>query len=158
MKTKTTIIGMCKEDLINLFSTALYGNNWLVADYDYDKYKSLFDENDVCYEDRLAKILLNDGTIELVDMYSSDKEEGAYGSSKRVYYDEERSAFVYPINYSDIVIGLQNALDKNVTCHCNEEDWLCQAAMRFVNESSSFDLADADALMQAIMFNELVYG
>lgn len=158
MKTTTTITEINKEDLINLFCTALYGNNWLIADYDYEKYKSIFDKDDECYEDKLAKIILNGGTIELVDMNSVEEEEGAYGANERVYYDEERSAFVYPINYSDIVIGLQNALDKNVTCHCNEEDWLRQAAMRFVNESSSFDLADADALMQAIMFNELVYG
>lgn len=146
-----------KKDLVNLFSTALYGNNWLVADYDYEKYKSLFDEGD-CYEDKLAKIILHGGEIELVDMNACDEDDGAYGNNNRTYYDKERSAYVYPINFADIGVGLQNALDGDVTCHCGEESWLKEAALRFINDSFEFDLVDADALMQCIMFNELVYG
>lgn len=157
MKIKTTITEINKEDLVNLFSTALYGNEWLVADYDRKKYKSLFDEND-CFEDKLAKIILSGGDIELIDKNSCDENDGAYGNNNRTYYDKEWEAYVYPINFADIGVGLQNALDGDVTCHCDEESWLKEAALRFINDSSEFDLVDADALMQSIMFNELVYG
>lgn len=157
MKTKTMITEINHEDLVELFSTALYGNNWLVADYDYKKYQHLFEEND-CYEDKLANILLNGGTIELVDMNACDEDDGSYGFNQRVYYDKNRSAYIYPITYIDVVVGLQNTLDGDVICHCDEESWLKEAAMRYVTKSMEFDMVDADALMQSIMFNELVYG
>ena len=66
MKTKTTITELTHDDLVNLFSTALYGSSYLSADWDDD----LPTNEDSCYEDTIADILLAGGHVYVKDHYA----------------------------------------------------------------------------------------
>ena len=52
-KKQVTITEITQEDLVNLFSTALYGSTYLDADYPK---RDIYEEDD-CYEDKLAKVV-----------------------------------------------------------------------------------------------------
>lgn len=66
MKTEVKITDLTKSDLSDLFSTAFYGSSYLSADYE----ESITFDDDDCYEDKLADILLNGGTIQVTDTYA----------------------------------------------------------------------------------------
>ena len=71
MKTKTIISDINFEDLVDLFSTALYGSHKFGAYYNKSDYEKCPDKNDGdCYEDKLARILLNGGTVVVFDLYA----------------------------------------------------------------------------------------
>lgn len=61
MKTQTTITDITKEDLVNLFSTAIYGSNYLSVEFD----ESVEHDEQDCYEDIIANILLNGGAVKV---------------------------------------------------------------------------------------------
>ena len=72
LKNNVEIIDITHEDLVNLFSTALYGSSYLSAEYDKDFYNSIpkdKKEGD-CFEDHIADVLLNGGEIYIYDAYS----------------------------------------------------------------------------------------
>lgn len=74
MKTQTIILEQNIEDLVNLLSTALYGSSYLSADYDELEGKDIGD----CYEEVMARILLDGGRISITDVYAEDGE--VYGN------------------------------------------------------------------------------
>ena len=84
MKTKIQVIELTHEEIVNIFSTASYDNYLLELSY-ADSMDDLAREvkkkwnethgDTMCYEDKLAAILENGGTIAAVD-----KEEYEYGS------------------------------------------------------------------------------
>lgn len=74
MKTKTIISNITKQDLVNLFATALYGSLYLSAEY--DEFVE-FDEDD-SHEEILAEILLHGGCIYITDHYA----EGTFNAGE----------------------------------------------------------------------------
>ena len=54
LKNNTEIIDITHDDLVNLFSTALYGSSYLSAEYDEDFYNSIPNDKKEgdCYEDK----------------------------------------------------------------------------------------------------------
>ena len=158
MKTRTTISDITKEDLVNLLSTALYGSTYLSADYDAEKYKRLFKEGD-CYEDKMARILLEGGEITVIDGYAEDEDE-VY--SKRGKWDKDLEEAQYTITLKDIEEGLQKALDGTFKLHegteQGEKNWARKVVMNMMSEDGDYDLPDADMIMQINMFGEIVYG
>ena len=154
MKTQTTVSEITHDDLVNLFSTALYGSNYLSASYD----ERIDEDDDDCYEDVLAKILLSGGKIQITDYYA----EGCdYGNLPRRMDEDEN--YTYTVTLEDIKTGLAKAA--NGTFNSQSKDFVederrfaKRAFDSFVTEACDFDLTYADCLMQIILFNEIIYG
>ena len=156
MKTKTTITELTHDDLVELFSTALTGSSYLIADYE----ESIEYDEDDCFEDILANILLHGGCIKVSDYYS---EGDVYGELPHEL-DEENECTTYFVTYDDIKRGLERAADG--TFNAGNDKWTEQTKRSarvsfdsFMDEDRcDFDLIRADILMQIILFDEIIYG
>ena len=156
MKTKTTITELTHDDLVNLFSTALYGSTYLEADYEESAEHG---EKD-CFEDILANILLHGGCIKVNDYYS---EGDVYGELPHEL-DEDNECTTYYVTYDDIKRGLERAADG--TFNAGNDEWTEQTKRSarasfdsFMDKDAcDFDLVRADILMQIILFDEIIYG
>ena len=157
MKTETKITELNVEDLVDLFSTALYGSNYLTADYDDG-----IDTDDAdCYEDVLAKILLNGGAIKVTDTYA----DGVHYGNLRYEFNEDYDA-TYHVRYIDIWRGLERAA--NGTFNLREdvgadfadrnEAFAKRSFNAFAYDEREWDAVTADCLMQIILFDEIIYG
>lgn len=160
MKTRTIISDITKEDLVNLFSTALYGSECFGVYYDLSDYKGKpFENPDDCVEDRYAKILLNGGKIFVTDFYAEDEDEVW---SKKGRWNKDLEEAQYTITLKDIEEGLQKALDGtfklNEGAEQGEKNWARKVVMNMMSEDADYDLPDAEMIMQIIMFGEIVYG
>jgi hypothetical protein len=163
MKTKTTITELSHNDLVDLFSTALYGSSYLSADYTIEDRKSVDVSDDDCYEDIIAKILLAGKSIEVTDDYA---EGCSYGSLPYRFQDkdDDDSSVIYRVTLDDIIRGLERAADG--TFNAGNDEWTEKTKISarvsfdsFMDEySCDFDLVGADILMQIILFDEIIYG
>lgn len=157
MKTKTTITELTHDDLVELFSTALTGSSYLSADYE----ESIEYDEDDCFEDILANILLHDGSIKVTDYYADGC---VHGSLPHEYVDnDDEGEVVYVLTLDDIKRGLRHALDGtfklNRGYEIHERRMARKAFESFVDEESyDFDLSYADTLLQIILFDEIIYG
>lgn len=155
MKTETTITELGHDDLVDLFSTALYGSSYLGADYE----ESVEYNEKACFEDILADILLHDGSITITDYYA----EGCVYGSLPHGIDEDENV-TYLVTYDDIKRGLERAADG--TFNAGDDEWTegTKRSARvsfdsFMDEDRcDFDLMRADILMQIILFDEIIYG
>lgn len=145
MKANIKITEVTHDDLVNLFSTALYSNPAFDCDYSKEDRDKVYENGD-CYEDIIAKILLGGGSVNIVDGYS-ESEEDIYGRNKNAYYDKETGFTVYPITLLDVVTGLELAAK-------NDE---AERVMMMCNDDLSFDMCDADILMQYITYGKIIY-
>lgn len=147
MKVQIRIKNITHEELVNLFSTATYGSNWLMIKKPKGSYKgtALEDEND-CAEDTWAKVLLNGGTIYCYDNYAEDEDE-FYGNLPHKF---THFGMRYELTLKDLIKGFEKAtLDENYGTKCFD-DW------RF--EEGDFDITEAEYLMQIAIFGEAIYG
>lgn len=64
MKTQTVVTDVTKDDLVNLFSTARYGSDWLGLDYKAGNNTN----HNGSFEDKLANILLEGKKIVFIDL------------------------------------------------------------------------------------------
>ena len=158
VETKIAITDITQDDLVNLFSTALYGSYYLGADYPNI---CKFDHDD-CYEDRLAKTLLNGMPIEVRDGYA---EGCVYGNlphelEKDEDVEEGYEAVRYKVTLEDVRNGLEKAGSGTFKINFDgEEEFALKAFNAFADEDAcDFDLIYADCLMQIIVFGELIYG
>lgn len=147
MKTITKIQAVEHEDLVNLFSSALYGNPYMGASYSQEFYGQhcTVNEND-CYEDKIAKILLSGGTIEVEDYEAEDADEH-YGTLEAKYNGECMS---YKVSLNDIANGIANALDFG--------GYESRCAKDLIYQPGDFDLEEGYSLLQFIVFGEIIYG
>lgn len=158
MKTKTTITELSHDDLVTLFSTALYGSTYLGADYE----EAIEHNERDCFEDILANILLHGGCIKVNDYYS---EGDVYGELPHEL-DEENECTTYFVTYDDIKRGLERAANGTFTIATRlgedyvkgEKESARVSFNSFANEELDFDLIRADILMQIILFDEIIYG
>lgn len=150
MKTKTTIIEINHEDLVNFFSTALYGSCMFDARYDSIEYHELKDANDNdCFEDKLARLLLAGKTIEIVDRYAEDFEE-YYGELPHAW-NEDDFEMRYTVSLEDIKHGIEACLDG--------DDYISGCARDLINDDSyNLDLTEAENLLQMCVYGEMIYG
>ena len=146
MKTKIQVIELTHEEIVNIFSTANYNNSSLEISY-ADSMDDLAREvkkkwNDthgdtMCYEDKLAAILENGGTIAAIDV-----EEYEYGD-----YDGEeptKDKGIHPLT-------LMKLLDA-----CSTTEGYKYAKTLLVDEDGDF--YDAWNIIQIAMFGEVIYG
>jgi hypothetical protein len=159
LKNNVEIIDITHEDLVNLFSTALYGSSYLSAEYDKNFYNSIpkdKKEGD-CFEDHIADVLLNGGEIYIYDAYSEGEVYSKNGELIKEEYGGEEYA-QYTLTLTDIIEGLQRAANGTYKTN-NDTKFIRQCFNEFAEDNCyDLDLTDADALMQVITFNELIYG
>ena len=159
LKNNVEIIDITHEDLVNLFSTALYGSSYLSAEYDKDFYNSIpkdKKEGD-CFEDHIADVLLNGGEIYIYDTYSEGEVYSKNGERIKEEYGGEEYA-QYTLTLTDIIEGLQRAANGTYKTN-NDTKYIRHCFDEFAEDDCyDLDLTDADALMQVITFNELIYG
>ena len=154
MKTKTEI-ELTHDDLVNLLCTATYGSNWLEI-YAPDR-KGVDITEDDCMEDVWAKCLLAGKKIVATDFYAEGEH---YGDIEDYSFGKEDGECEYRICLQDIINGLQRCADGtfNGAEEYNDKGFLARCYNDFVNDGRNWDYTEADALMQVILFNELIYG
>lgn len=150
MKTKTQVMEINHEDLVDFFSTALYGSFMFGARYDSIEYHELKDANeDDCFEDKLARLLLSGKTIEIIDKYAEDIED-YYGTLPHAW-DEDDFEMRYTVSLDDIKRGIQACLDG--------DDYLSECARTLVHaDEGNFDSLQAENILQVVLFGEMIYG
>lgn len=166
MKTNVTISEITKDDLVDLFSTAFYAN-YRYGVY-YEDLKGIERDEEDCFEDLLAKIVLNGGRICVEDQGSTDG--AVYGNNPcKVEESEKYDGFVttYYLTLDIIKRGLERAV--NGTFNAGQgagigEDFVdnnltsaIRAFYAFAYDCRDWDALRADVLMQIILFDEIVY-
>lgn len=149
------VTSLSYDDLVNLFSTACYGNDALSIGIPFP-YKALADGAD-CLEGAWANVLLNGGYLDVYDCYdgSNTKEESLlnrYGeegvnwasTSFRTDDVEEISCTAYRISLETLMKGMST-----------------NSAIPYMEEL--FDKEDGDMytawnLLQIAIFGEIIYG
>lgn len=164
MITRTAIEDITHDDLVNLFSTALYGSNYLGVSYGE---KTPDCTEDDCLEDIIAKILLGGGTIKLIDLLADGNVMGELPHDEPCKDEDEMYGSVaYYVTLEDIRKGLEKSANGtfNTRPEVSEdfakrnEMFAREAFSAYINESRFWDYTAADALMQVILYNEIVYG
>lgn len=153
MKTKTNITELTQEDLVNLLCTATYGSDWLDC-YAPDRQHIVKEEGD-CREDIWAKVLLAGDKIICTDYYAEGETYGDLESKIVGLGNAE-----YSVSLQDIINGLQKCADgtsKDADKYA-DRGFLARCYDDFANDGNNWDYVEADALMQIILFGELVYG
>ena len=135
---RANIDNISKETLVDLFSTATYGSNWL--EITTLKSERNLDSNfteeylqNKCCEERWADRLLNGGHIVCKDWYASED-------------DDEGEPTMYKIDLDALKTRLKLARDKEAV-----RDW-----SDFILEKD--DYYTCNNLMQVVMFGEIIYG
>lgn len=149
MKKITQVLELSHDDLVNLFSTALYGSPYLSANYDKDFYNSLEykQKNESCFEDKLAECVLNGGCINFCDEYADGEVYSVLGNVM------DDGTVIYRINLDNIIDGLIacDNMQRGVSGkRCFDEFEL--------GDDGNMDFSIADELLQNIIFGEAVYG
>ena len=162
METKTIVSNITQEDLVNLFSTALYGSDFFCANYDKSYYKNYVMDKDRedTFEDKIALMLLKGKAINIEDCYAEDCDD-FYGTHPHRWIDlDGGSGFMsYEISLYDIRNGIQSAIDGTFKAEDEDEkNYARECAYGLITEDGSFDLSEAQALLQIIVFNEIIYG
>lgn len=157
METKTQVLNLNHEDLVDLFSTAFYDSLNFSVTYDKTaKEKIERDDND-CFEDVLAKIALNAKTYnDKLKVYDENSEDGeVYGDCAfdREKLDDDVTMTYYYIGIKEIIKGLEAAAN-------SDEQYIRDSFESFKNreEDCDWDATRADILMQMIVFGEVIYG
>lgn len=142
MKTQTTISGITHDDLVNLLSTAHYGSDWLALEYiaKYAAYET--------FEDGLAEQLLSGASIKVCDYNAEDKND-FYGNLPHKW-DNENECMCYIVTLHDIENGIAKAIDNG--------GFENECAQNLIHEPENLDVYEAEALMQMVVFGELIYG
>ena len=150
MKTKVIITEIEREDLVYLFSTALYGSYWLSCNYSIDNNdKEVLSEEGACYEERIADCLLAGKAVELCDRYAEDEDE-FFDSKLPHRWDKDDECMCYRVTLADI----ENAL----SCMLENKNYASQYVLNFINDEPSFDLIQGESIMQHILWGEDIYG
>ncbi len=157
MKVEHKIVELDHEDLVNLLSTATYGDNSfdIFVPEEFRELKKCGDDD--TWEGRLANVLLNGGKIDIVDkvddeLYEEDVESFHSDNPKFHHLEEYKDSWedqnlyfpCYRIGYEDIL----NA--------CASEQGYPYAKELLEDEEGDF--YTAWNLLQIILFGEVVYG
>lgn len=150
MKTKTTIIEITQEDIVNVLADVLYSSHWLSCYYDNTEYKKLENKsNDDCVEDKLAKLLLAGKTITLVDTYAEDEDD--VNGNLEHEWDEELGGIAYKVTIDDFKRGIEK-------CFNSDEMYKRESAYKVFFTDYTGEYYDADIVVQTIVLGDYIYG
>ena len=150
MKTKTIITDLTQEDLVNLLCTATYGSSWLDCSAP-ERSGIIIDDTD-CREDVWAKALLAGHKIKV---YDYNAEGDTYGKLGRVI--KEDGTAVYFVGLKEITDGLQKCANGTFTESEEYGKCIAKCFSDFKEDNGDMDNPEAEALMQIILFGELIY-
>lgn len=154
MDIQVSVTNITHDNLVDLFSTAGCGSQWLVlrACAAARKYK----KEDDCHEDILAKALLNGLTIEAFD-YNAEGE--VYGDLPHTHEEDDNDCVHYTINLHDIEKGIAKCLTGDKRWDDDTNHYLRKCATHLMeDECINLDKSEAEAVMEVIMFGEWIYG
>jgi hypothetical protein len=147
MKTQTIVTEITLDDLVNLIATAWEGSNWLGFDIPLSSGIHVPRVEDECREDRMARVLLAGYSIFVKDYYAED-ENDFYGNLKHFW---NKDCMAYELTLEDIKKGIGRAMDNGGYIRDYINHWADDECM-------DFDLTEAEAVMQWIVFGEEIYG
>lgn len=147
MKTQTVVTDITHDDLVNLIATAWEGSNWLGFDIPLKSGSHVPKIEDECREDRMARVLLAGHSILVKDYYAED-ENDHYGHLKHLW---RKDCMAYELTLEDIKKGIGKAIDSGGYIRDYINHWADDECM-------NFDLTEAEAVMQWIVFGEEIYG
>ena len=141
------------NDLAYFFDTLLNNDAEYTMEFDKTFYDSIPNNKKKGdnFSDKLADSLLSGGNIDIYDNRSENSVLVYNGT------DFVNQGTKYTINISDIVNGLSKAANGTYKVN-NDIEWVSSCFNDFKNDEGGFDFFEADALMQIILFNELIYG
>lgn len=148
MKIEVEISELTHEDIVNLFSAATYGNDWLGISIPKEYREAPYLKDIETLENKYAAILLHDGQLHACDYYAEDADD-VFGDILAYKYDRRSGCMKYSFNLADVEKGLEKAFKDS----CARE-----YVMHLMDEPEQLDLNEADILMQYIMFGEQIYG
>lgn len=151
MKTQTIITELNQEDLVDLLCTATYGSNWL--DITAPETTGADIKEDDCLEEKWAKALLAGHKVKCFDYYAEGE---VYGPLGKVI--KKDGTAVYFVGLEEIKKGLQACADGTFNGESGDHAWLKECYEHFVTGEGDMDNPEAEAIMQVIMFGELIYG
>lgn len=150
MRTKTIIPEVTHDDLVNLFSGATYGSDWLSIGIPVGASDGLLTEDD-CKEDAWAKVILAGKKLFFFDYYAEDKNDFNGDLPHRWSKNGDGDGRMrYDFTLEDIEKGIAKCLDNG--------GWEAECANDLINNPENLDLYEAEAIMQVIVFGEVVYG
>ena len=140
MTFNVQVTGVTHEELVNLFSTAFYGNEYMGATYDKNELNQIPEdkrEGD-CFEDFLADMILNGKSIQVTDYLAEGEDYGCL----HCYPADDDEFIVYDLELEDILKGLSS-----------------EANFRMMQEiqSGEGDMFTAYTLIQRIIFGIEIY-
>lgn len=134
MDATVKILKLTLEELSDIISTAFYGNNYMAVDYQGNP--STFHD---CFEDNVAQVLLDGGTILVTDQ--AQLEGDTYGDLPK--YVDNDGYITYKVTLEDILKGASNL-------ECLE---MIQSIFK-----GDGDMYTGWDLFQRIVFGEIIYG
>lgn len=134
MDATVKILKLTLEELSDIISTAFYGNNYMAVDYQGNP--STFHD---CFEDNVAQVLLDGGTILVTDQ--AQLEGDTYGDLPK--YVDNDGYITYKVTLEDILKGASNL-------ECLE---MIQSLFK-----GDGDMYTGWNLFQRIVFGEIIYG
>lgn len=143
MKTQTIVTDITHDDLVNLFSAATYGSDWLAITKPKND-NTKFEKRD-CIEDTWANVLLAGNPLYMDDYYAEDKDD-FYGTLPHKWDGRMR----YTFTLDDIKKGISKALDSG--------EYIANYVRHWADRDCEFDNPQAEAIMQWIIFGEEIYG
>ena len=134
MDATVKILKLTLEELSDIISTAFYGNEYMAVDYQGNP--STFHD---CFEDNVAQVLLDGGTILVTDQ--AQLEGDTYGDLPK--YVDNDGYITYKVTLEDILKGASNL-------ECLE---MIQSLFK-----GDGDMYTGWNLFQRIVFGEIIYG
>ena len=134
MDATVKILKLTLEELSDIISTAFYGNEYMAVDYQGNP--STFHD---CFEDNVAQVLLDGGTILVTDQ--AQLEGDTYGDLPK--YVDNDGYITYKVTLEDILKGASNL-------ECLE---MIQSLFK-----GDGDMYTGWNLFQRIVFGENIYG
>ena len=134
MDATVKILKLTLEELSDIISTAFYGNNYMAVDYQGNP--STFHD---CFEDNVAQVLLDGGTILVTDQ--AQLEGDTYGDLPK--YVDNDGYITYKVTLEDILKGASNLE--------------CLEMIQSISKGDG-DMYTGWDLFQRIVFGEIIYG
>lgn len=159
MDMKIVITGLSHDDLVNLFSTATYGNDDIDVVYPEEEQVGQYGyADDDCYEDKIAKALLKGAEIKVVDLacdpevYKEDVEFYGVAGTNWVakgyrWHNIGYGKKYWPIYYINLKTLMQGLSHVDAAPYVQD---------LFVKEEG--DMFTAYNLLQIAVFGEIIYG
>ena len=161
--TKIEIKDITQEDLVRLLDTGVEDSSQFGLSYDKRDYARLENQDaDDFRTDKCAKILLAGGSVKITDF---DADGVGYAGGDVPFTPGDDDEVIYHVTLDRILDGLHHAANAEFIPSGTRQEEI-SAERNFVRrafdafsdpEGSDFDADYAEALIQIILFNEIIY-